>query len=44
MNGCGEADNNGNSKGFGDRLDLVRKGEMFIEYQAEVSSRLSGVK
>jgi len=29
---------------FGDRLDLVRKGEMFIEYEAEVSSRLSGVK
>ena len=27
---------------FGDRCDLVRKGEAFIEYEAEVSSRVSG--
>ena len=27
---------------FKDRWDLVRKGEMFIEYEAEVSSRVSG--
>jgi len=25
---------------FGDRCDLVRKGEAFIEYEAEVSSRV----
>jgi len=30
--------------GFGDRGDLVSKGEVFIKYEAEVSSRLSGVK
>jgi len=29
---------------FGDRWDLVRKDEVFIECEAEVSSRVSGVK
>ena len=28
--------------GVGDRCDLIRKGEVFIEYEAEVSSRLGG--
>ena len=27
---------------FGDRWDLVRKSEVFIEYEAEVTSRVSG--
>jgi len=30
--------------GFGDRRDLVRKAEVFMEYEAEVSRRQSGVK
>ena len=30
--------------GSGDRWDLVRKGEVFIKYEADVSSRVSGVK
>jgi len=29
---------------FGDRWDLVRKSEVFIEYEAEVSSRVIGVE
>jgi len=29
--------------GFGDRRDLARNDEVFIEYEAEVSSRVSGV-
>jgi len=27
---------------FGDREDLVRKSEVFVKYEAEVSSRVSG--
>ena len=30
--------------GFGDRLNLIGKGEVFIEYKGEVSSRVSGVQ
>ena len=29
--------------GFGDRRDLARNDEVFIEYEAEVLSRVSGV-
>jgi len=29
---------------FGDRWDLVKESEVFIEYEAEVSSRVSGVE
>ena len=29
---------------FGDRCYLVRKSEVFIKYEAEVSSRVSGVE
>jgi len=29
---------------FGDRWDLVRKGEVFVEYKVRVSSRVRGVK
>jgi len=29
--------------GFGDRRDLARNDEVFIEYEAEISSRVSGV-
>jgi len=30
--------------GLGDRRDLARKSEVFIKYEAEVSSRVSGGK
>ena len=36
MDGYSEAD------GFGDRWDLVGKSEVFIKYEAEVSSRVGG--
>jgi len=29
---------------LGDRCDLIRKSEVFIKYEAEFSSRVSGVK
>ena len=42
MDGYNEADEYGNSKIWTD--EIVRKNEVFIEYGAEVSSRVSGVK
>ena len=44
MDGYSEADEYGNSKIWKNRQISSQKGEMFIEYEAKVSSRVSGVK